>query len=407
LGKNKEVLYIGKATSLKSRVRSYFALDLMATRGPKLVKMIESFDSIDFQKTDSVLEALILEAKLIKKYQPPYNTKDKDNKSFNYVVITKEDFPKVMLARGRDLEMSKMPFDTDAKMSKGTFDMKIAYQFGPFPQGTAISDGLVLIRKIFPFRDEKCVPLSGRPCFNYEIGLCPGTCVGKVTKEEYKKTIRNIVDFFDGNKKKIIKNLEKQMKDFAKAKEFEKAGEAKRQIFALNHIHDISLIKQENITEKTDLVFRVEAYDIAHTAGRDVVGVMTVLENSVPQKSEYRKFKIKGDLSKKNSSQPGNNDPASLKQVLERRLNHEEWRYPNLIVVDGGVSQRNAAESVLEKLQLDIPVVAVTKDEHHRPKNILGDRHLLIHESDILLANAESHRYGIAYHKKLRDNLFK
>ena len=184
------------------------------------------------------------------------------------------------------------------------------------------------------------------------------------------------------------------MREFAKSREFEKAGLSKRQIFALNHIHDISLIKQENLVEKPGLVFRVEAYDVAHMSGKNVVGVMTVVENGVAQKNEYRKFKIKDEV--------GNNDVKSLKQMLERRMNHPEWRMPSLIVVDGGVAQRNAARSVLENLNLNIPVMAVTKNEHHKPKAILGERHLLSHESEILLANAESHRFAISYHKKLR-----
>jgi len=328
---NGAILYIGKATSLRDRVRSYFSPNLLAMRGEKLVKMMEEFHDIDFQPTDSVLEALILEANLIKKYQPPYNTKEKDNKSFNYVVVTKEDFPRIMLARGRDLMFSE-----NSGENEKPFLYEIQYQFGPFPQGSAIREGLVLIRKIFPFRDEKCVPASEQkrkpgqsphPCFNYQIGLCPGVCVGKISKVEYRERVNDIVDFFRGNKKKVIKNLEKRMHEFASEKQFEKAGEAKRQIFALTHIHDISLIKQENIVEKPGLVFRVEAYDVAHFGGKNVVGVMTVVENGTAQKNEYRKFKIKED--------PGINDTKALREILRRRFTHEEWRFPNMIVVDG------------------------------------------------------------------------
>ncbi len=407
---NGAILYIGKATSLRDRVRSYFSPNLITMRGKLLVKMVSEFNDVDFQPTDSVLEALILEANLIKKYQPPYNTKEKDNKSFNYVVITKEDFPRVMLARGRDLEVStqveenKKELNThQVRVHKQRADWQIKYKFGPFPQGSAITEGLVLIRKIFPFRDTKCIPAgdqklkvgqSPRACFNYQIGLCPGVCVEKVSKTEYRDKVNDIVDFFRGNKKKLVKNLETRMVEFARLREFEKAGEIKRQIFALNHIHDISLIKQENIHEKDGLVFRVEAYDVAHFGGKDVVGVMTVVENGTAQKSEYRKFKIKEN--------PGINDTKALREILERRFAHQEWRFPSLVVVDGGVAQKNAAESVLEKLQLKIPVMAVVKNEHHKPKAILGERHLLAHESVILLANAESHRYGIAYHKKTR-----
>jgi excinuclease ABC subunit C len=395
--KSGAILYIGKATSLRDRVRSYFSQDIATTRGPKIVAMLEAFADIDFQQTDSVLEALILEANLIKKYQPPYNTAQKDNKSFSYVVITKEDYPRVLLARGRDIEMTNYANDIEFtnKGQKGEVPYKIAHSFGPFPQGSAIKEGLVLIRKIFPYRDT-CIPNSGRPCFNRQIGLCPGVCTGEISKEEYKQTMKNIVEFFKGNKKAVIKNLEKQMKEFAKDKEFEKAGEIKHRIFALNHIRDISLIKQENIHEKSGLIYRIEAYDVAHMSGKDVVGVMTVVENGTAQKSEYRKFKIK--LEK-------NNDVGSLKEMLRRRLNHDEWRLPNLIVVDGAAAQKNAAEAVLLEYGYQIPVMAITKDEYHRPKNILGDRMHLVHDKEMLLANNEAHRQAIAYHKKLRDRI--
>src|SRR3989339_2200826 len=181
-GPKRAVLYIGKATSLRSRVASYFRRDLMATRGPLLVAMVEAATTIDFIETDSVLEALILEAHLIKKYQPLYNTKEKDNKSFNYVIITKEDSPRVLTMRGRELE---------------TGAHHIKYSFGPFPQGSVLREALGLVRKIFPFRD-KCKPGAGKPCFNAQLGLCPGVCADTVSRTEYGKSIQRIKFFFEG-----------------------------------------------------------------------------------------------------------------------------------------------------------------------------------------------------------------
>lgn len=441
--KNGDAVYIGKATSLKDRVRSYFSQDIAVTRGPKIVKMLEEFESIDFQQTDSVLEALILEAILIRKYQPIYNTAQKDNKSFNFVVITKEAWPRVLLARGHELMMASHNGDV--------LDYTIAYSFGPFPNGGALRVALEMIRKIFPYRDSKCIPydeqlkifesrprkstsvpygsVSCKPCFNRQIGLCPGVCTGEITKEEYKAQVQNIVEFFKGNKKKIIKNLENEMKVFAKSREFEKAGEIKRQIFALNHIHDVALIKndfQESRIMNQESIFRIEAYDVAHMSGKNVVGVMTVVENGTVNRSEYRKFKIRENPPNSANSRvgrpataglAGNNDVASLKQILNRRLNHDEWHLPNLIVVDGALAQRNAALSVLDEFGYKIPVVAVTKNEYHKPKNILGlpalqaralragDKEYLSYESDILLANSEAHRYAIGFHKKLREKI--
>ncbi len=379
--KNK-ILYIGKATSLKDRVRSYFRPDIVETRSPLISKMLSHFDNIEHVKTDSVLEALVLEAYLIKKHQPDANIKEKDNRSFNFVVITKEDFPRVHVERSREL----------LKESKD-----VAYSFGPFPNGSQLKEALKIIRRMFPYRD-KCEPNQGKPCFNYQIGLCPGVCVGKFTKEEYQATIKNIILFFEGNKSKLVKNLEKQMQSFAKEKNFEKANVTKRTLFTLNHIQDISLIKDEVFSRgPSGETMRIESYDIAHMSGKNVVGVMTVVEDGEVKKSDYRKFKIKED--------PGVNDTKALSEVLSRRLAHIEWPMPRLIVVDGGTAQKRVMEKVLKDNGMQIPVVSVVKDERHKPREILGDKKWLKYEKDIILSNAEAHRYGIAFHKSLRDRI--
>lgn len=389
-----KILYIGKATSLRDRVRSYFSNDIAVTRGPKIVGMLEECTDITFEKTDSVLEALLLEAHLIKKYQPEYNTKEKDNKSFHYVVITKEDFPRVLLVRGRDILVGALG-------GKKKIDYTIAHSFGPFPSGQTLRDALGLIRKIFPFRD-KCMPCIGekcKPCFNRQIGLCPGVCTGEISQETYNATIKHIVRFFNGEKKAIVKDLEKQMKVLAKEQKFEEAGELKKQIFALTHIHDVSLIKEENFEAKAPSGFRVESYDIAHMSGQNMVGVMTVLEDGQIEKGEYRKFKIQHNT--------GADDTRALKEVITRRLGHNEWRLPNLIVVDGGVAQKKAIEKVLKENMVGIPVVSVVKDERHKPKEILGDKKYLKYEKEILLSNAEAHRYAIGFHTLLRNKKMK
>lgn len=381
-----KVLYIGKATSLKDRVRSYLANDLLETRGPLLVKMMADAVHINFENTDSVLEALILEANLIKKHKPPYNTAEKDDKSFNYVAITKEDYPKIYTIRGRELEMKRVAGEEE----------KLQALYGPFLQDSSLREALKIIRRIFPYRDTKCVPLSGRPCFNRQIGLCPGVCTGEISKEEYKEIIKNIKLFFEGKKKKIVKSLEKEMAAHAKNREFEKAAQARKTVFALEHIQDIALIKNYQPQRFSGLkTFRIESYDVAHMAGKSVVGVMTVVEDGEARRSEYRKFKIRQN--------PGVNDTAALKEILNRRLNHEEWPLPHIIVVDGGKAQINAAEAVLKERNMEIDVVSVVKDERHKPREILGKQSLTTkHESEILIANSESHRFAIAYHRNLR-----
>jgi excinuclease ABC subunit C len=380
----RQILYIGKATSLRDRVKSYFSNDLIATRGPLLVDMVFKADRITFQKTDSVLEALILETELIKKYKPRYNTKEKDDKSYNFVIVTKEDFPRVLIERGRSLD--KLP----------DLGFEIQEKFGPFTNGTQLKEAVKIIRKIFPFRD-KCIPNQGRSCFNKQIGLCPGVCDGSISKDDYKKTIKNIVLFFEGKKTKIIKNLEKEMKLLAKNQQFEKAGEIKKTIFALNHIQDVALIKSEKSlsletsTSNLESSIRIEAYDVAHISGEANVGVMVVLENGEPAKNEYRKFIIK---------ESKQNDIAALKEILERRLTHEEWAFPQIIVVDGGKAQIKITREVLSAFGQKIPVVSVLKDEHHRPKAVLGDKNISSkYSNDILLANSEAHRFAIQYHR--------
>ncbi len=391
LGKNREILYIGRATSLRERVKSYFSRGLSETRGPQISEMAVKAAGIDFKKTDSVLEAILLESDLIKKFQPPYNIREKDDKSFNCVVITDEDFPRVLLVRKKDIDFQKLK----------TANFKLSTFFGPFPHGARLKDALKIIRRIFPYRDNKCAPGQGRSCFNRQIGLCPGVCTGEISKADYARVIRDIKLFFSGKKTRILKNLKRQMAAAARAREFERAGEIKKTVFALEHIQDVSLLTYENHANGNEIVrkktrnFRIEAYDVAHISGNDSVGAMVVLENGLAQKSDYRKFKIKGDF--------GNNDTASLKEIIEWRLAHKEWPMPDLFVADGGEAQKRIIEKALEERGLSVPVAAVTKNERHRPEKILGyEAAVRKYKREILLANSEAHRFAIGFHRQLR-----
>lgn len=381
-----KILYIGKAASLRDRVRSYFATDIAETRSSAIAGMVAQAADITWESVDTVLEALILEANLIKKYSPVFNIDQKDNKSFNYLVITKEAFPRVLVVRGRELFL--------------TWDEKdIKYCFGPFPHGGALQEAVKMVRKIFPFRDGRCVPapeqrhktMHPKPCFNRQIGLCPGVCTGEVGAIEYKKTIRNIVELFSGGMRSLKRRLGKEMKDAAKLEQFEKAEHARRQVAALEHVRDVSLIKEEYRIAPGGS-FRIEAFDVAHTSGDETVGVMTVVEEGQVYKAGYRMFKVQGAR---------NDDTKALAEILERRLGHPEWTYPKLIVVDGGRGQLNAATRILKKAGVAIPLVAVTKDEFHRPKEVIGDERLAgAYEKEILLANNEAHRFAINFHRK-------
>lgn len=365
-------LYIGKATSLRDRTKSYFSKDLIATRGPAILDMVTKATEIEWQEADSVLEALILEANLIKKYKPKYNTKEKDNKSFNYVCITKDNLPKVLVIRGRGLNKKEY-----------------AKVYGPFPNSQQLKVAMSIIRRIFPFIDEQSNKKNNRE-FYKQLGLVP---LG-----EYKKNIKNLKLFFEGKKKSVVINLKKEMLEFAKKKEFEKAGEIKKRIFALNHINDVALIKDEIYGSPTS-IYRIEAYDVAHMGGKNMVGVMTVIEDGEVAKREYKKFIIR--------TQKDANDTGALEEVLSRRLRHSEWGLPNLIVVDGSTAQVNVAKRVLNRYQFDIKVVGVVKDERHKPKAIIGDENMIkVYKKQILLSNNEAHRFSIAFHKQKRNKSF-
>ena len=388
----KKILYIGKATSLRDRVRSYLGNDILKTRGLKIANMVSLAKSITFLKTDSVLEALLLEAELIKKHSPLYNTKEKDDKSFNLIVLTDEAYPRVLLVRHKNLDESH-----NFVLARQKIIGQAKEVFGPYPSGSAVKEALRLIRQIFPFRD-KCAPLSGRPCFQAQIGLCPGVCAGTITSAEYKKSLKGLTLFLRGQKKSVLNLLRKQMKEASQKLLFEEASRLKKTIFAITHIRDIGLLKRESLAELDGQrsSFRIEAYDVAHLAGTGRVGAMVVLLDGQPRNGEYRLFRLKKDK---------NDDLAGLAEILERRLNHPEWGRPDLLVVDGGENQKKTAERVLKERNLTTPVVAVLKDERHRPKEVLGEKILVDKwRPAILLANAEAHRFSLNYHRRVRKH---
>jgi excinuclease ABC subunit C len=400
--KGKEILYIGRATSLRDRVRSYFNDDLISTRGPLLIDMVSEAATISYETCDSVLEALILEANFIKKHQPRYNTKEKDNKSFNYVAITAEDFPRVLVIRARELEQERAR--PGAKRYRSIF--------GPYPQGTALVEALRIVRKIFPFRD-KCEPSQGRPCFNRQLGLCPGVCTGEISKEEYARIIRHIALLFAGKKGKLTATLKREMMRLAKAEQFEAAGEVKRALFGLEHVNDISLIREEmkspaaygpQSTSAIDLErpMRIEAFDIAHISGTDTVGVMTVWQDGELRKREYKKFRIRAETK--------GSDTHALRELLSRRFGHPEWGMPDMVVYDGSLAQRNVVFEVLDAFALEKPpeVVGVVKNSKHRPSRLLGRGSLLTaYKTAIVKVNAEAHRFAVTYHRQLRSRSLK
>lgn len=387
--RGRKILYIGKATSLCDRVRSYLLPEDGHGRGGRITQMLDRATGVRYQRTGSVLEALLLESALIKKHQPKYNTREKDDKSYWYVVITKENWPRVLMVRGKLMGSLSRRQAGDASKNS----LPPAAVFGPFPHGAELREALRLIRKIFPYRD-KCKPFVGKKCFNAQIGLCPGVCAGAITSVDYRRRIGHLELLLAGRVRPLIAALTREMGKASRDQDFEKGARFRDHIRALKHIQDVALIK----TWKSDFQvqgsrtsrFRIEAYDIAHLSGGNAVGVMAVADGDGFKKSEYRKFKVSH----------GADDLANLSEVLERRLAHHEWPKPDLIVIDGGTNQLNVAKNVLIKAKIASRVVSVVKDKRHRPKSLLGDRKMICqYRALILRLNYEAHRFAIAFHR--------
>lgn len=316
LGAKGVILYIGRANSLKSRTASYFRKDV----DPRIAEMVGLADELKHFVTETIIDSVILEANLIKKHWPKYNVREKDDRSFVYIIIDKTDYPKPIIARGK--ELNKFP----------TEDF---FVFGPFKSFKIARDILRIARKFFHY--SACKPLSGKPCFHYQLGLCPGVCVGAISKKDYGKIIDNLVMFLSGDKKRLIKKLKKE--DPSKA-------------VNLKYMQDVALLEKGESC-KADRFNRIEGYDISHFAGKESYGAMAVFENGHENKNEYRLFKIK--------EAPANDDLRALEEVIVRRFNHKEWRRPDLILIDGGRPQILHIRRVLNGAGIIIPVVGISK----------------------------------------------
>ena len=374
----KAVLYVGKAVNLRRRVSSYF----QRPHDYRISKMVSLVRDIETKNTDTAIEALILEARLIKKFLPPYNVLEKDDKSFLYVEITKEKFPRVILTRGKDLK-------TPGR------NLKIAKQFGPFTSSSSLKEALRILRKIFPWSIHLPTEKFKRACFEYELGLCPGVCMNLITSKEYKKNIARLVMFFEGKKETIISSLKKEMAVLSKKTEFEKAEKFKRQIFSLNHIHEVALIKEDYLDgDSAQAEIRIEGYDISNISGTSAVGSMVVFENGVPAKDKYRKFRIR------TIDTP--NDVGMLKEVLSRRLDHKEWPLPDILLIDGGAPQVNAVLDVLEAHSLRLRVLGLAKGPERKNNDLIGILPKGVDLKTLIYVRDEAHRFAISYHRKLR-----
>lgn len=387
------ILYVGKAVNLKRRVNQHFD----RPHGPFIEEMTPMVREIDYVQKGTAIEALILEANLIKLHWPKYNVLLKDNKSFMYLVITDEEYPRPLLKRATDL----LPEEEKTSLAI----------FGPYLSARSLRVALDLVRKIFPW--STCMPGQQRACFDYQIGRCPGVCIRKVDPKTYKQGIRHLIKFFEGKKEDIVKAMTKEMEKLAKAERFEEAAKIRNQLFSLEHIQDIALLMRDEPEARTvkraegeiDVYGRIEGYDISHISGTSQVASMVVFQNGAPAKAQYRKFKIK--------TVEGSNDVGSLQEVLTRRLKHEEWPLPQLFLIDGGKPQVHAVEEIMRQHGIKVPVVGMAKGpERKRTDLICSDLNpalcqLLEPHIDLFTqVRDESHRFAITFHRKVRSVAF-
>ncbi len=427
-----KIIYVGKAVDLHNRVSSYFS----GAHDLKTMQLVNNIASAETIIVESEIEALILEANLIKKYLPLYNIKLTDDKDYLYIGITREEYPKVITSRKQDLKELKK-------------------YFGPFPSATTVKTTLKRLRRIFPWCSNPVGSRTNknkRPCFYYHIKLCPGACVGTISKEDYLKIINRFSKFMDGKKEELLEELGKEMERLSKELKFEEAQAIKKIIDGIqyitapnkitqylvnpNFVEDInkeSLIELQRVLNLPEYPARIECYDISNIQGTDATGSMVVLTNGEIDKSQYRKFKIKI------SGKP--NDYAMHAEMMGRRLNHPDWGIPQLIIIDGGRGQVRAVYEVLRKSDNQtvipskegilsreiaqrspveagddsknkyskIPIFGLAKREEwlyppegeivKLPKRSLALR-LLQRIRD------ESHRFAITYHRKLRSKSF-
>lgn len=405
--RKRAIIYVGKAINIKKRVSSYFQKQLLAPRTRQLVENIHTIDTI---QTGSEFDALLLEAKLIKKYQPKYNVISRDDKNPLYIKITKGIYPRITTVRRED-------------------DKKSRY-FGPFPSSRTVRDTLRFLRGIFPFCTEKA--LRKKPCFYSFISLCDPcpNVVEQLSQEQknrerkrYQSNIRQILRILSGKSTTVIKDLTKQMNIYAKKEEYRKAQATKQKIDKLTYLTSprfspsaylenpnlYSDLRQQEVETLARLVSigsaaRIEGYDISTIMGKESTGSMVVFENAEPDKDSYRRFKIK------TKSTP--DDFHMLKEVLSRRLNHDEWPLPDLFLIDGGIGQVSSVLSVFNERGVTTPVVGLAKRLEEiivpvQQENTITFKTIRIPLGSPALSllqriRDESHRFARVYHHLLR-----
>ncbi len=400
---DKELLYIGKAINLRDRVKSHF---MQPSYRDHLY--IEKVNRIGFIDTHSEIEALVLEASLIKEHLPKWNVVWKDGKNYFFVAVSKN-------AAG-------LPwiFWTHQKR-----DEKAEY-IGPFVDGQSLKRTLKMLRKPFPYYSAAKHPKV--KCMYCHLDLCPGPILMEnppspealALRKEYEKNIRRLVLILQGKRQTVLKTLRTEMKEASKAQDFEKAAKVRDQYLSLEkvllhtHVLEKEFAHLQSAGETLQKILglekpanKIECYDISNIQGKMAVGSMVVFEDDKPSKSQYKKFRIRME------NEP--NDIAMLKEVFTRRLTHPEWMYPDVMLIDGGKAQLNAAIEIKNKQPetANIKVISIAKG---RQELFIEGRKIPIALKQlpqevyniIVSLDDEAHRFAVSYHRNVRKkNLLK
>jgi excinuclease ABC subunit C len=379
-----QVLYVGKANSLKKRLLNYLGRDLASRTQALMAKVAE----IEFKLTSNEEMALLLEFKLIHELNPRYNVSLKDDKSFPFVRISPEKFPLIQITRKKD-------------------DANSRY-LGPYTNTRLLKSVLKIIRLEFGYRS--CGNLPKQSCIYHKINLCPAPCIGNISEEEYQHLIDNIILILEGKGDLLVRKLTKSMQDKSSSQDFEAAGRMRDQINILSRMsgrpdesdrkHELVLLARS--LNLKNLPARIEGFDISNISGKQAVGAMVSFYNGQADKNNYRRFRIK--------SFSGINDYKMLAEVLRRRytrLLKEKQSLPDLLLIDGGKGHLLTARATLQALNLHIPLVSIAKEKENIFSSQPGKSRVVLAKDGAALnlirrIRDEAHRFALAYHHVLR-----
>ncbi len=391
-----EIIYVGKAAVLKNRVRQYFQ---KSEKDVKTAALVAEIYDTDWIVVDTEMDALFLESEMIKRYMPKWNILLRDDKTVSYVRISmNEAVPYISFTRN--------PLDDGATY------------VGPFYGKSGVEKAVRSLRRVFPYYVR---PYSGKKTLDTDLGLTPGIEVGKCTPKDYKRNLRKLIQYLEGDREKLLVLLEKTMYEESAKGNYELAAEARNQLFGLKELKkkiifsdkefldissDKALAELQRMLGLEKPPRRIEGYDISHQSGTNTVASMVVFINGASARSEYRKFKIRSST---------NDDLKSMTEVITRRLKHKEWEYPDLILLDGGINQVKAILPLVEPY--GIPVVGRDKSGDHSKsaevKIVVDGKIIPLSQNShvarlIARVDEEAHRFAITYHSLLkRKNMLK